>query len=87
MGRGLQAELRVIVIKVELHSAITNKVRNLAMLVIANDGTGSRDESHYDAQFIHKNGSIGKTVRVERHRRLALPIWTLVRKVLNEAGY
>jgi hypothetical protein len=77
----------LIVVKLELHSAVTNKITLLGKLVIANDGTGSRTSSHYDAQFIHKDGTIGKTVRIERHRRLAYSVWTLVKKVLNEARY
>lgn len=37
----------MIVVRVELHSAITGIVTNLGQLVIANDGTGSRTRSNY----------------------------------------
>lgn len=77
----------MIVLTMELHSAITKRTSHLGTIRICNDGAGTQRRGNYTAEFIHRDGKKGKKVRVEGHRRVALPVWTLVAKVLKEGGY
>jgi hypothetical protein len=73
----------VIVVKVELHSAITGKATPLGTMVIANLGTGTKDVGNYEAGLITKDGRKGRRAQVHGHRRLALSIWVLVAKCIR----
>jgi len=44
----------MIVIKIELHSAITRKVTEIGRMVIFNDGMGTRTKGDYEANVIRK---------------------------------
>jgi hypothetical protein len=72
----------MIVVTVELHSAITGRVSRLGGMVIANDGTGSKSRGNYDAQLVSRNGAKGRAARVEGHAREALSVWVLVGKAI-----
>jgi hypothetical protein len=47
----------MIVVKIELHSAVTKRVRHLYTLIISNDGTGTADRGNYDVKL----GGSGQT--------------------------
>lgn len=44
----------MLVIKIELHSAITRKVTEIGRMVICNDGMGTRTKGDYTADVIRK---------------------------------
>ena len=77
----------MIIVTVELHSAITQKKTLLGTCRIANDGGGSATLGNYDAVFSGGKGGPGKTGRVERYPRKAVAIWNLVRRACEAAGY
>lgn len=87
----------MIIVRVELHSAITGEKQELARMMIDNIGgtvtTGNyrartyrgRDQGSLDAAM-----AINKVTRegqVLGHRRLALHVWHLVAKALSGMGY
>lgn len=85
----------MIVVRVELHSAVTRKVTELARMYIANDGTHpnprrgnymcrtirGRSKDQLDKGPAHRNGG------VHDHPRLAQHIWNLVAKCLFSMQY
>lgn len=80
----------MIVIKVELHSAITGKVTELGKMHIVNDGS-SRDPNigHYLGGVFRKgsDNQITRRSSVQSHRRNDKPIWNLIAKMLINMGY
>lgn len=87
----------MIIVKVELHSAISGEVTELARMMIDNVGgthsTGNyrcrtfrgRDEAALDAAMIANRTT--REGKVEGHRRLSLHVWHLVQKALSSMGY
>lgn len=81
----------MIVVKVELHSAITGRVKLLGQMIIANDGTGSDKRGNYWARTFRVNhdwryGGYDKFLqegKVTDYPRLNKPIWSLVKRALN----
>lgn len=83
----------MIVVRVELHSAITHKVTELARMHICNvGGTATkgdytvdvlrgRDKETLDRMTVQKRGA------VRGHARLAEHVWNLVAKALVNTGY
>lgn len=83
----------MIVVKVELHSAITGQVTELARMVIDNIG-GTRTKGDYRCRAYRKGSPLHPLKRniiregqVDGHRRLAEPVWNLVAKALGKMGY
>lgn len=88
----------MIVVKVELHSAITGKVTEIARAVIHNVG-GTNTHGDYkcftlrgrDAEALEKNmRNCGHHVRdgaVSAYPRLALHVWNLVARSLASMRY
>lgn len=76
----------MIIVKIELHSAITGKMTELGRLHIVNDGTGDRRRGNYDVTKFGRHRHRLKTARVENHARLSLSIWKLLRKALDAVG-
>jgi len=88
----------MIVVRVELWSAITGKVTELARMTIANDGTGSDTKRNYDVatmvgrtrddlQRAMVNRRHTRTGRIEGHNSPAVHVWNLVGKALTAMGY
>ena len=83
----------MIVIRVELHSAITRQVTELARMHICNVGGGEelrdyevrtlrgRSRESLDRRTVHRRG------KVEKHPAKRLHIWHLVGKALVAIGY
>ena len=84
----------MIVVRVELHSAITREVTELARMHIANDGTGTATRCNYhaavfrgrsrealDKQQIQRSGAIADWPRQQLH------VWNLVATLLAAMGY
>jgi hypothetical protein len=84
----------MIVVRVELVSAITGQTTELARMHIANDGTGSTTLSSYDGKtFVGRSEEtlnrqqISKSARVENWPRQRFHVWNLVARMLGEMGY
>lgn len=83
----------MIVIKIELHSAITRKVTTLGQMIIANTG-GTLKRGDYSVHVGNKKdvGNLGKilksplrTGRVENYPRISYNVWRLVVRALLSA--
>lgn len=86
----------MIVVKVELHSAVTGQVINLSTMVISNDcSSKDPDLGNYNVRTFKKGTPIDKMGftkplrfgRVEKHLRKKLPVWNLVSKALKAVRY
>ena len=87
----------MIVVKVELHSAITGQQSEIARMVIDNIGGDEtrgdyrcrtyrgRDERSLTLAMLRNNTT--REARVHGHRRLALHVWHLVAKALIALEY
>lgn len=85
----------MIVVKVELWSAVTGKSSELGRMYIANDGTGTANNCHYDAAVCRKGSKEVPTplapsgpkptrrARVEDYPRLSYNVWRLILRALR----
>lgn len=87
----------MIIVRVELHSAVTRKVTEIARLSITNDGAATRadpkrgdyavhsyvgrDAAALDRKVVNRAGSIRDWPRLDRH------VWHLVHAALAACGY
>ena len=83
----------MIIVRVELHSAITGETTELARMMIDNIG-GSQNLGDYRARTYRgrntealNRGSVQREGRVLRHARLREHVWNLVGKALSSMGY
>ena len=83
----------MIIIKVELHSAITGKITELARMQVANvGGTMARGDYHgktfrgRDKDALNKNVT-NKFGVVTNYPREQLHVWNLVARMLSAMGY
>lgn len=86
----------MIVVKVELHSAIDGRVETLGTAIIDNVG-GSTTRGNYRVRAWPKGSLDPRRLLMSRkphregavndHRRLAEPVWSLVRKALEAMRY
>lgn len=89
----------MIVVKIELHSAITGAVSEIGRMEICNDGSSeNRQVGHYDGTA-HESDFSGvvrrkpdfkvttRRGRVTNYRRLDKPIWSLVARMLASMNY
>jgi hypothetical protein len=88
----------MIVVKVELWSAITGETSELARMVITNDGTGGAERRNYDVATC-RGRSVGALTqamlnkvftrrgKVKDHPSEAVHVWNLVAKALTVMGY
>jgi hypothetical protein len=84
----------MLLIRVELHSAITGEVSEIARMRLYNTGEGTRERGDYvgevyrggsfetlDLETIHKSAEVKNWPRLRRH------VWNLVAVMLNNLGY
>lgn len=84
----------MIVVKVELWSAVTGEKTELARMEIANDGEGTLAKRHYDARtlFGRSTDQLNKR-RTQREGRIEnwpserVHVWNLVAALLTKMGY
>lgn len=87
----------MIVVHVELLSAITGETTELARMHICNEG-GTRTRGDYGVYVMRgrdtaaldnswRNQTFSKTGKIVNHPRLAEHVWNLVGKALHAAGY
>lgn len=85
----------MIIVRVELHSAIDGSITEIARMRIVNDGTGGDLKvGNYTVSTLRGRGEQGlnKNIiqhvgRVEGHPRLREHVWKLVAKALIVMGY
>lgn len=83
----------MIIITIELASAITGRRTKLAEAHISNDGTSTSDKiGHYDGKILrapnfHPEISVTRRGRVEDYPRNNITVWHLVARMLNKMGY
>lgn len=88
----------MIVVKIELHSAITGQIEEIGRMYIANDGTGGMAaRGNYDVRVMRQGATeeyeswasvterAQRRARVENYPRLSLSVWELVRRALDAA--
>jgi hypothetical protein len=80
---------KVIVVKVELHSAVTGKVEEIGRTIIFNRGTGTKTHGDYEVNLMRRGtkSTVLRAGRIEQHPRLAQPVWALVKKALAAVGF
>lgn len=83
----------MIVVKVELHSAITGKVSELARMHISNVG-GTKDRGDYSVQTLRGRSKedldkriVNRKGGVTNYPRLAIHVWHLIGRALKSVGY
>ena len=88
----------MIVVRVELHSAITGQVTELARATICNTGAGTAEIGHYEAATLRGrnsaaldaaqlNGTVQRRGGVRNYPRQRLHVWNLVAEALHAMGY
>lgn len=84
----------MIVVKVELHSAITGKISLLGKMIIANTGGGTAKRGNYSVAVLKKTSADKDRPSIEdvlRHGevldypRLSYNVWRLVSRALRSA--
>jgi hypothetical protein len=83
----------MIVIRVELHSAITRKVTEIARMRICNVG-GTRERGNYRAETFRGRSTreLDRLIRqraaaIDNYPRLSIHVWHLVARSLVAMGY
>jgi hypothetical protein len=85
----------MLVVTINLHSAITGEVSELGRMIIANDGSGDSEVGNYDVRLARKGVTDNRKIyhtplregRVLRHFRGKQPVWNLVKKALDSLGF
>jgi hypothetical protein len=84
----------MIIVRVELHSAVTGKMTELARMHIANTGIGTLDRCDYTGEtFVGRDtraldrGRINHTGVVVNWPRQTKHVWCLVHRMLVSMGY
>lgn len=79
----------MILVKVELHSAITGKVTEIGRTEIFNDETGTNLSGSYGVRVMRRGtkDKVQRAAHVDKHGRLSQSVWVLVRKALVAAGF
>jgi hypothetical protein len=84
----------MIIIRVELHSAITRKITELARMHIVNTGDGNNVRRNYKAMSFRgrckedlDRGTIQKEAYIKSWPSMSFHVWNLVAKALKECGY
>jgi len=84
----------MIIVRVELHSAITGKITELARMHIWNDETGTYNSRNYKAVSFRGRSketldrqTIIKETELKNWPSERFHIWNLVRQILTNLGY
>lgn len=85
----------MIIVSVDLHSAIDGRIQQLALMDICNDGRGTMKTGDYmgktyvgrDAKSLGMRNRVSKAQRVNGFRRLDRHVWNLVAEMLYKMGY
>lgn len=86
----------MIVVKIELHSAVTGGVQEIGRMLIANDGSGEGGRGNYDVKVLRRGVDVlrrldwqraptTRTGRVEGFPRHSYNVWRLISRALRSA--
>jgi hypothetical protein len=75
----------MLVVKVELHSAITGEVTTLGTAKLINDGSGTPSSGNYRFSFTDKSGREWKSGNLSGFPRKKLLAWDLLYRALCKA--
>lgn len=91
----------MLIVRVELHSAITRNTSEIARMIIANDGCGTSGRGSYWGRaakgviegdtmippaIMHDSRKL-RHAEVQDYPRKSLHVWNLVSRMLKEMGY
>jgi hypothetical protein len=76
----------MIVVKVELWSAVTGKHTEIGRMTITNQGTGTRERGNYVAKVMRRGSDykVQREVEIKNYPRLGYQIWKLVSLALQQ---
>jgi hypothetical protein len=74
----------MLIVKIELHSAVTGQVTTIAIGRIVNTGTGSPSQGNYRIELRDAAGRKWKTGHIEGFPRKRLLAWDLLYRVLGK---
>lgn len=84
----------MIIVTVQLHSAITGEKQELARMTICNEGDGTPEHGNYiAATFVGRSSAdldrrrVSHMGRVKNYPRKAKHVWNLVARCLQEMSY
>lgn len=100
MYSGRIRRITILVVRVELHSAVSGEISEIARMIIANDGTGERLRGNYwghaakgdtknhmiPAVILHPSRKLNYA-EVKDYARNSLHVWNLVKRMLDAMGY
>lgn len=76
----------MLVVKVELHSAVTGEVTTIGRMTISNDATGSKTRGNYITRVFRRDSDvIMRTGEVKNFPRKSYNLWRLVSRCLRTA--
>jgi len=74
----------MLVVKIELHSAVTGRVTTIATGTICNTGTGSPTQGNYRIELRDAAGRKWKSGHIEEFPRKRLLTWDLLYRALEK---
>jgi hypothetical protein len=74
----------MLVVRIELHSAVTGEIKTVATGKIINTGTGSPSRGNYRIELRDAAGRVWKTSRIEGFPRKRLLAWDLLYRALKK---
>jgi hypothetical protein len=74
----------MLIVKIELHSAVTGRITTIATGTIANTGTGSAVQGNYRIELRDAAGRKWKTGHIEGFPRNRLLAWDLLYRALEK---
>lgn len=74
----------MLVVKIELHSAVTGQITTIATGKIVNTGTGSPTRGNYRVELRDAAGRVWKTGHIEDFPRKRLLAWDLLYRCLGK---
>ncbi len=74
----------MLIVRIELHSAVTGQVTTIATGKIVNTGTGSHTQGNYRIELRDAAGRVWKTGHIERFPRKRLLAWDLLHRALEK---
>lgn len=76
----------MLLVRIELHSAVTGRVREIGRLIICNDGTGTVARGNYECVVLRKGPPWDREQRrcaVTNYPRRSYNVWRLVLRALR----
>jgi len=75
----------MLIVRIELHSAVTGEIKTLATGKIVNTGAGTPTRGHYRVELRDAAGRLWKSGTVENFPRKRLLAWDLLYRALENS--